>query len=195
MSPLPRFHRLPAERREAILTVAREQFAAHGPETASYNKIIEAAGFSKTAAYQYFDGRDDLLAAVLEDVRERLLRVLGPWEPAVGPADFWARLRAGTGALGVHLAAHPDDLALAERAVRVSGGGPWTAWFDALVRDGRRLGVVRTTVDHSLLVAATEAVLRAADGWALEKLRAGDHEVEDEQVWTLLAGLWGGEGP
>lgn len=49
---LPRFHRLPRERREYILAAARHYLAEHGITTASYNKIIDAVDVSKTAAYQ-----------------------------------------------------------------------------------------------------------------------------------------------
>lgn len=207
MSPLPRFHRLPHERQSAILGVAREHFAEHGPENASYNKIIEAAGFSKTAAYQYFDGRDDLLAAVLDDVLTRLLGALGPWTPQPDPAAFWARLDAGAGALAAHLHGHPQDLALAEAAISFAGshddgqsgdgvsdsvggaGGPWLGWFEAVVADGQRLGVVRADLDRGLLVAATAAVVRAADSWALRELHAG-REPDSGQLWSLLRGLW-----
>ncbi|MCB5167721.1 TetR/AcrR family transcriptional regulator [Streptomyces bambusae] len=190
MSPLPRFHRLPAERRSAILAAARAQFAAHGPEAASYNKIIEAARISKTAAYQYFDGREDLLAAVLDDVLERLLGVLGPWTPAAGEKEFWAQLEAGTAALAAHLDSHPDDLALADPAARrAAGAAAWTGWYETLVRDGQRLGVIRTDIEPPLLAAATAAVLRAADTWALAALRDGGSP-DTGQVWRLLRGLW-----
>ncbi|MER7763168.1 TetR/AcrR family transcriptional regulator [Streptomyces sp. NPDC097619] len=189
MTPLPRFHRLPADRREAFLAAARAEFAAQGPDTASYNRIIESTGVSKTAAYQYFDGREDLLGAVLADVLDRLLGVLGPWRPAGGPEEFWARLAAGAEALAAHLAATPEDLALAEAAVARVGGGAWLGWFGELVDDGRRLGVIRTGVDRDLLVAATAAVLKAADGWALAALAAGA-EPPRHQVWELLAALW-----
>ncbi|MGW6983455.1 TetR/AcrR family transcriptional regulator [Streptomyces sp. NPDC054932] len=198
MTPLPRFHRLPAERQEAILGVARAHFAEHGPEAASYNKIIEAAGFSKTAAYQYFDGREDLLSAVLADVLDRLLGVLGPWTPTRDEAEFWARLEAGSHALVVHLRAHPDDLALADVAVGRARGGAWLGWFEAVVEDGQRLGFIRTDVDRSLLAGATAAVMRAADEWALSALRAAQQEAPggtaappgSAQVWSLLRGLW-----
>ncbi|WP_051781981.1 MULTISPECIES: TetR/AcrR family transcriptional regulator [unclassified Streptomyces] len=199
MTPLPRFHRLPAERQEAILTVARAHFAEHGPASASYNKIIEAAGFSKTAAYQYFDGREDLLAAVLDDVLDRLLGVLGPWAPARDEADFWARLEAGSHALVAHLRAHPDDLALADAAVGRAQGGVWLDWFGSVVEDGQRLGFIRTDVAPALLAGATAAVMRAADEWALSALGAARAERPttaavpgSEQIWSLLRGLWGG---
>lgn len=199
MTPLPRFHRLPAERQEAILTVARAHFAEHGPASASYNKIIEAAGFSKTAAYQYFDGREDLLGAVLDDVLDRLLGVLGPWTPARDEVDFWARLEAGSRALVAHLSTHPDDLALADAAVGRAQGGVWLGWFGAVVEDGQRLGLIRTDVAPALLAGATAAVMRAADAWALTALRTAPPEGSatqavsgSEQVWSLLRGLWSG---
>lgn len=207
--PLPRFDRLPAERQEAILTVARRHFADHGTETASYNKIIEAAGFSKTAAYHYFDGREDLLAAVLDGVLGRLLGALGPWTPARDEPGFWSRLDAGAGALAAHLRDHPDDLALADAAIGQvrEGDGPWLAWFDALVSNGQALGVIRTDVDHGLLVTVTAAVVRAADAWALARMKASEASKasavsagpgegdEGAQVWGLLRGLWSETGP
>ncbi|MFD3936492.1 TetR/AcrR family transcriptional regulator [Streptomyces sp. NPDC058611] len=206
--PLPRFERLPADRQEHFLAVARRHFADYGAEAASYNKIIEATGFSKTAAYQYFDGRDDLLGAVLDGVRERLLGALGPWRPAGRAEEFWARLDQGSKALVTHLYAHADDLALADASLAHAGDGQWIGWFGAVVDNGRQLGVVRPDIDRELLVAATAAVFRAADAWALAALReteaggsapaadgGGDGE---EQVWSLLRGLWtapGGTAP
>ncbi|KAF0647648.1 MULTISPECIES: TetR/AcrR family transcriptional regulator [Streptomyces] len=219
--PLPRFHRLPAERRGLILEVARRFFAEHGAEGASYNRIIEAAGVSKTAAYHYFDGRDDLLATVLDGVLDRLLDALGPWHPARDGADFRARFAASSAVLAAHLRDHPDDLALADAAIGRAHGGAWLDWFDALVADGQRLGVIRTDVDRGLLVSATAAVIRAADTWALARMTTGGASAAADtagpagpdapdgpaetanlpegevfaQVWSLLSGLWGGAAP
>ncbi|MDB1086056.1 TetR/AcrR family transcriptional regulator [Streptomyces sp. ACA25] len=208
--PLPRFDRLPVERQELILGVARRHFAEHGSEAASYNKIIEAAGISKTAAYHYFDGREDLLTAVLGGVLGRLLRALGPWVPARDEAEFWSRLEAGAGALVAHLHTHPDDLALADAALGQADDGPWRDWFAALVTDGQRLGVIRTDVDHGLLVTVTAAVVRAADSWALARMRTGaappaapattspiaaaEQEESAQQLWSLLRSMWSAPG-
>lgn len=198
--PLPRFDRLPVERQELILGVARRHFAEHGAEGASYNKIIEAAGVSKTAAYHYFDGREDLLTAVLDGVLERLLDALGPWAPARDEADLRSRFTTGSAALATHLQDHPEDLALAGAAIGRTHEGPWLDWFDALVTDGQRLRVIRTDVDHGLLVSVTAAVIQAADAWALDRMTAEPRtEAEDlpegeasAQLWRLLRGLWGG---
>ncbi|MFF2020480.1 TetR/AcrR family transcriptional regulator [Streptomyces sp. NPDC058171] len=190
--PLPRFHRLPPEQRAAILAVARQHFAEHGPQNASYNRIIEAAGISKTAAYHYFDGREDLLTAVLDDVLARLLGALGAWTPAADTPAFWTRLEVDADTLSRHLVEHPDDLALAPAAVAQDGGTAWRDWFGALVTDGQRLSVIRTDVDRDLLVTMTIAAFSAADEWTLTGLAAG-REPDREQVWTLLRGLWGRE--
>ncbi|MFE6839950.1 TetR/AcrR family transcriptional regulator [Streptomyces sp. NPDC057705] len=204
--PLPRFDRLPAERRELILGVARRHFAEHGAEGASYNKIIEAARVSKTAAYHYFDGREDLLTAVLDGVLARLLDALGPWVPARDGAGFRSRFDSGSAALAAHLREHPEDLALADAAIGRTHGGPWLDWFGALVADGQRLGVIRTDVDHGLLVSVTAAVIRAADAWALARMTTGTETRTEPlaegadfpegeisaQLWSLLHGLWGG---
>ncbi|MFI1017815.1 TetR/AcrR family transcriptional regulator [Streptomyces sp. NPDC020965] len=197
--PLPRFHRLAPERQEQILSVARHHFAEHGPEVASYNKIIEAVGFSKTAAYQYFDGRDDLLSAVLAGVRERLSDALGPWSAAGAADEFWARLEEGSQALVTHLHVYPDDLALAGVALAQGDAGEWLRWFDAVVENGQQLGIVRTDTDRDLLVSVTAAVFQAADEWALARLQSSDPgggtsgsagSDADRQVWSLLRGLW-----
>ncbi|MFD3413255.1 TetR/AcrR family transcriptional regulator [Streptomyces cyaneofuscatus] len=191
--PLPRFHRLADDRQGHILDVARGHFARHGPGAASYNKIIESAGVSKTAAYQYFDGKDDLLATVLDGVRDRLLAALGPWEPAASGPAFRARLEGGSRALLAHLHKHPEDLALADLAIGRSDEAQWLGWFEAVVGNGQALGLIRTDIDRSLLVAATAAVLRAADAWTLARLRSGDGQHAEQgadQAWLLLAALW-----
>lgn len=193
--PLPRFHRLSADRQRHLLDVARGHFAEHGPDAASYNRIIESAGVSKTAAYQYFDGKGDLLSTVLDEVRDRLLAALGPWEPAASGPAFRARLDEGSRALLAHLHEHPDDLALADLAIGRTGEEHWRGWFGAVVDNGQALALIRTDVDRSLLVAATAAVMRAADAWTLARLRSGDGQGAAQgadQVWVLLAGLWSG---
>ena len=75
----PRFSRLDPERQQAILDVAAEEFAEHGFDAASYNRIIERAGISKGSAYYYFEGKDDLYATVLETSLAGLEEQVGAW--------------------------------------------------------------------------------------------------------------------
>ncbi|QSQ16063.1 TetR/AcrR family transcriptional regulator [Myxococcus landrumensis] len=187
--PLPRFLRLPKERQREILAIARAHFARDGIEGASYNQIISDAGISKTAAYQYFDGKDDLAATVLAEVKARVLGVLGTWEAATSARAFWERLRLSSARLVDHLAKNPEDLALLGAA---PGGAPdevGLAWFEAVVDDGLRLGVIRNDVDRALLLGVTRAFFQAADAWALQGMHAGA-TVDTSLTWSLLEGLW-----
>ncbi|WP_168200493.1 TetR/AcrR family transcriptional regulator, partial [Allokutzneria sp. NRRL B-24872] len=161
-----------------LRTGPRAHFARESPQHASYNRIIAAAGISKTAAYHYFDGRDDLLGTVLEDVEAQLIASLGRWVPAEDGRSFWERLAERTARVKEHLAANPDDLALAPAALERTDGAGLSLWLTDVMDNGRKLGVVRSDVDPDLLLAATTAVFRISDAWP------------PEQVRLLLAGLW-----
>ncbi|MGK8523971.1 TetR/AcrR family transcriptional regulator [Nocardia asteroides] len=182
--PLPRFHRLPPDRQRAIIDAAKAEFARHGPDAASYNTIIAEAGISKSSAYQYFDGKDDVLALVLSDVSARLRAQLGAWIAADTPDEFWARLREGSARLVGFLRDNPMDLALADAALARIPVGDEQSWLAAVIANGIDLGVIRKDIDRELLTAASGAVLRAGDHWALT---GGG---PPEQIFGLLAGLW-----
>ncbi|MGN9847108.1 TetR/AcrR family transcriptional regulator [Nonomuraea sp. H19] len=182
--PLPRFYRLPVDRRESILRVARAHFARDGADRASYNKIIAELGISKTSAYQYFDGKEDLFAGVIEDVHTRILQALGDWRNASSAEQFWEQLRQASERLVAHGLAHPEDLALLD-ASTAQDPAPWLA---PVIDNGRALGVIRADVDRELMLAATAAVLRAADVWLAMRLREG--AAVRDVTWSLLEGLW-----
>jgi AcrR family transcriptional regulator len=186
--PSPRFHRLAPERRAAILEVARRHFAA-GVAAASYNQIIVDAGISKTTAYLYFDGKDDLVAEVWRELMARLGDVIGPWQPASSARTFWRRLSATSDALRRHLVAHPDDLALLGQPVVVPESATLEQWFVDLVEDGIALGIIRTSVSRPLLVAATVAVFRVADAQVIAAMLRGEPG-DAAPGWALLRALW-----
>lgn len=187
--PSPRFSRLAAERRSTLLSVARGHFARAGSEAASYNRIIADAGISKTTAYMYFDGKQDLVGEVLRDVYARLGDAMGPWRAAGAPDLFWDQLAATSDVLRRHLLAHPDDLALlAEHGVEEVS--ELDAWFGEMLDNGVGLGVIRTDVGRPLLLAATVALFRVIDDWALAALARGE-SVDPAPAWHLLRGLWG----
>jgi AcrR family transcriptional regulator len=53
--------------REAILAAARDEFAEHGLGGARVERIAERAGLNKRLLYYYFDDKEALFGAVLED--------------------------------------------------------------------------------------------------------------------------------
>ena len=74
--------RLPASaRREQILDVALEVFGTRGYHGASMNEIAEAAGVTKPVLYQHFDSKDELFAALIEDVGTRMRDTIAKESP------------------------------------------------------------------------------------------------------------------
>ncbi len=190
--PLPRFLRLPSQRQAALLEVAQRHLAREGRDRASYNQIIAEAGLSKTSAYLYFDGREDLVCAVIASVVSRLEAVLGAWAPVMDEAAFWALLSAQSERLQQHLSTHPEDLAIVA-SLRPAEWPQAQAWLLGLMENARALGVLRSDVPLAVMAAVTRAVLTTLDELAIEALREG-HAVDSGLVVSLLTNLWRGAG-
>src|SRR5689334_14640744 len=90
--PRPRFERASPEKREALLDSAAAEFAEHGYDGASINRILLAAGFSKGAFYYYFDDKPDLAVAVIEREALRYFDEAPARKPTT-PAEFWAQVK------------------------------------------------------------------------------------------------------
>ena len=58
--PKPTFENLPDAKRELIIQLAAEEFAAHAYRQASLSRIVARAGIAKGSVYQYFDNKLDL---------------------------------------------------------------------------------------------------------------------------------------
>lgn len=187
--PLPRFSRLPADEQARIIDAARAVFAADGVDRATYADVIAGIGVSKSSAYNYFDGREDLLDAVLDETARRLRAALGEWEHVPDADTFWAAIADGTARLERHAVDHPDDLALIDPAFLLRMQGGFIGWVGDIVDNGVEIGLITVDCDRDLLLRATAAVLRAGDAWWAEHMRAGtmpDHA----QPWTLIRNLW-----
>jgi AcrR family transcriptional regulator len=65
--PEPRTRLSAAERREQLLDVAGELFAAHGYHRLSMEQLADAAGVSKPVLYQHFPSKRDLYLALVRD--------------------------------------------------------------------------------------------------------------------------------
>ena len=58
--PKKTFIQLPKQKRETITQVAIDEFANHGFDKASINRIVEGAHIAKGSFYQYFKDKKDL---------------------------------------------------------------------------------------------------------------------------------------
>jgi TetR/AcrR family transcriptional regulator len=85
------------DKRRAILDRSAEQFAAHGYDRASMNKIAEACGFTKANLYHYYSDKEELLFDVIRFHLENLLEVVEAADTTSRSPE--ERLRALVGAL------------------------------------------------------------------------------------------------
>ena len=71
-----RTRRRPDDLRQQILEAAGEVFLRDGYANTSLDAVIERVGGSKRAIYSHFGSKDDLLAAMLIDISEQVLRTI-----------------------------------------------------------------------------------------------------------------------
>jgi AcrR family transcriptional regulator len=90
--PRPRYEKLDPEKKQKLMASGVKEFAAHGYENASINRILEDAGFSKGAFYYYFDDKADLAVTVLVATAEPFAHLTGFREPH-DIEEFWSELR------------------------------------------------------------------------------------------------------
>ncbi len=82
---------LAGQRREHIVAAARTVFAEEGLERATMRRIADACGYTPAAIYFYFEGKEEIYAAILQQVLEELRdRILSGIE-AGGGAEEVAR--------------------------------------------------------------------------------------------------------
>ncbi|MCA9771779.1 MAG: TetR/AcrR family transcriptional regulator [Myxococcales bacterium] len=176
--PLARFEKLPEDRREAILAAALGEFAAHGFEGASYNRIIAAAGVSKGAMYYYFEDKADLYATVLGRALGRIARAIGDLGPVEDAGTFW-REAGMLLARGFEVFAREPTLADLGRDLYRGGsaGGARAlaaltaeanAWVARTLRAGQAVGAVRTDLPLDLLASAAAGLGLGIDRWFAE---------------------------
>ncbi|MFD5224006.1 TetR/AcrR family transcriptional regulator [Microbacterium sp. NPDC058342] len=162
--------------RDALIEATVSEFASAGYEGASLNRIIRAAGISKSSFYHAVGSRAELLDAVVEtlvaDVRGRWT----PPAPAEFAEDFWAVANRVLAELTA-LAGQDRALALLGRIFYLPATGSADArstlldamrsWVGEVLRTGVAAGAVRDDLPVDALAAAAFGMLRGLDEWAL----------------------------
>ena len=188
--PRPRFARLDAEKQEAILEVAEQEFAEHGFDKASFNRIIAAAGVSKGAMYYYFDDKADLFATVLERVAGALFDALGELGEVSDPRSFWSAVEAMLTRAITWFATHPRAAVLARQLASAElaalpGLGPLYDAGDQLLeemlRRGQAVGAVRDDLPLPLLARLLNRTGEVVDVYIARHY----DELEGEEVARL----------
>jgi len=197
--PRPRFDKLDPDKQRRIFDAALTEFAAHGFEQASYNRIIETAGISKGAMYYYFEDKADLFITLLEFVAADKFAFLAELE--LNPDDpdpFWDAVRRASRGMVDLAIAQPElyrlgrlftDLNPAVLGRRgeelMAAAGAMTA--DLLAR-GQAVGAVRTDLDITLLGSLAVAVDMTLDRWWAASHTELDHDSIEPflELWIAL---------
>lgn len=198
--PRPRFTKLPKAKQGAILAVAAEEFAAHGLQAASFNRIIENAGLSKGAMYYYFDDKEDLFLAVLDDVMAQVVTQLGEFPSPRSAEEFWAALRGMYFRMLDIYRQAPQQASLARSFLRALGSpriaGAYAqieqsagSWFSIILAQGQSVSAVRTDTPVDLLLAAAFGLLEGTDRWLIDRwehLDDGSLRAAAEAIFGML---------
>jgi len=180
--PLPRFQKLPEQKRRVILDAAAAEFGAHGFEGASFNRIIAAAGISKGAMYYYFADKGDAYGAVLDDVMDGVELLVQDIERPTDAEGFWTTLAVGTERMTNEFVRDPKMAALM-RSLYMRGPGDATyvrlmersrGWTEQLLAMGQKLGAVRDDLPLSLLADLVTAMMAALDMWFYRAMETTD---------------------
>jgi AcrR family transcriptional regulator len=76
-----------AQRRKAFVDAAREAFFAHGYAGTTMSSIASTVGGSKTTLWSYFPAKEDLFAAVVDDLAEQYCEALTVDMPPDAPLE------------------------------------------------------------------------------------------------------------
>ena len=186
-----------AATRAALLTAARPLFAARGYAGVGTEELVRAAGVTRGALYHQFAGKEELFAAVFEQVEAELAAGIGALLAQGGGEDPAGALRAGVGAWLDAV----DDPEI-QRIVLIDAPAVlgWDRWREVALRyAGGMVGaVLQAGMDagqlaprpveplaHVLLGALDEAALYVAQSADRAAARAAVEDV----LGAILAGL------
>jgi AcrR family transcriptional regulator len=198
--PRPRFEKLEPKVRATILARAAEEFAEHGYEGGSYNRIIERSGLSKGAMYYYFDDKEDLFVTVLQDAVKRLIVDPGNVEAARDAEDFWREVERWYLRSFRLFQEDPAAIALLRTLLKsVERGTGSTAmaelrrtgrqYLEAFIASGRKVSAIRDDLPEGLLTSVLMALEEGIDGWLVDNVAELD-EVEMVRTAAMMTALY-----
>jgi TetR/AcrR family transcriptional regulator, transcriptional repressor for nem operon len=159
------------ETRQRIVDAAADLFHTRGVAKVSLDDLRHVTGVSKSQLYHYFDDKDDLVLAVIECQRQRvlgfhreLLASLSNWDDLVR----WRNLIVATQAArncrgGCPLGSLASELSELDDTARIQLANAFTGW-EKLIADGidRMIndGALRSDADSAILAIGFMASLQ-----------------------------------
>src|SRR2546423_10939994 len=181
--------------RAALMGAARPLFAERGYAAVGTEEIVQRAGVTRGALYHHFAGKEELFAAVYEQVERELTERIVRAVPLEGDRDPLGVLRRGSATfLDACLEPEVQRIALVD-APSVLG---WKAWRAIGERYGR--GVIQAALQNAVETGAippqpvrplAHVLLGAISEAALLIVRSDDVAAARREVGTTLDRLLG----
>lgn len=199
-----RLDKLDAERQKRLFESAAAEFAAHGFDGASLNRILDMSGMSKSSLYYYFDDKADLFTTMIERSLAILFREIGGFDPdALDAETFWFTFEelyrrsiavvdknawlVRFGGMFYRLRSDPRKGSATGRLFQVV-----REWVTLIIERGQNLGVIRTDLPKSLLIDSTMSLLESLDRWVVAhwgELDATEKDALPSKHIALFRGL------
>lgn len=87
------FHRLPPSKKQHIINICIEEFAEHGYDRTSTDKIVEKAGISKGILFHYFRNKRNLYLHMVHHASRILTEVVMDGADEIREEDFFERIK------------------------------------------------------------------------------------------------------
>ncbi|MEU6419586.1 TetR/AcrR family transcriptional regulator [Streptomyces spiralis] len=185
-------------RRQELIGVAAELFAAKGFRATTVRDIADAAGVLSGSLYHHFESKEaileELLSSYLEDLLEQYEEIVGT---RTSPLEALSRLvraafasleehRAAIAVLqneGQHLARHPRFRHLRGREAEVQ------ALWVAVIREGIQVGRFRAGMEPQLIYRFVRDAIWVAVKWFRPGGRLSAGDLADQYLMLILEGI------
>jgi AcrR family transcriptional regulator len=194
---LPRFEKLPAERRHRLLAAAAGEFAAKGFKGAALSAIAEKSEMGKTSFYYYFADKADLFATVLAEAWDRLRGESRMELERLTAESFWPEYEA-LARKNLELCRREPWLLDASKVLNRTSPEPADAalldgyreksrvWERAWIARGQELGVIRNDIPTDLLATISFSVDQATNQWLLDRVGEMGTEASGRLAFHVL---------
>lgn len=190
--PTQTFWNLEQAKRERLVAIATEEFAAHDYDSASITRIVARAGIAKGSLYQYFADKRDLFMYLVELSNRKRLEYVQREAPPAPDVPFWQLLRWQVGASTRAALAYPLLTQVFLRAVRsrlpfrdeLLDGMQRLAlehWRGFVAR-GIEQGAVDASIDPELAAVLLNATFAELGAHILRQLGVGDAQLHTLDV-------------
>jgi len=195
----PRFQQLSRQRQEEILNVAAAEFAKNGYRGTSYNQLLERLQLGKSSAYYYFEDKRDLFLTVVQHCYTVCFESMAKLERPKTVRGFWTFIHQAsllgflfillnpTAAKVVQCMQHEQgligELSASDFIADING------FHDRVVREGQRLGAIRTDMPRVLLVQAARNLTVTFDQWFIAEHGSGGSTPSAEEAAAYLSSV------